>query len=73
VQTSVHYPAIHHFSTYSGPVELPVTDAYSARTVTLPLFAHMTDAQQDLVVDGVEAAIAQALGTHGTSARTTRQ
>jgi dTDP-4-amino-4,6-dideoxygalactose transaminase len=67
VQTSLHYPPVHRFSIYAdaaGGVELPVTDAYAARTVTLPLFAHMTDAQQDLVIE----AAATALSRRGTAA-----
>ena len=59
IQTSMHYPPAHGFSIYRdaprGP--LPLTEDYAARTVTLPLFAHMTDDQQDLVVDGVRAAL----------------
>ena len=56
VQTSVHYPPVHGFSIYAGArAELPVTDAYAARAVTLPLFAHMTREQQDRVVDAVAA------------------
>ena len=38
-------------------IELPVTDEYAARTVTLPLFAHMTEEQQDLVVAAVAGAV----------------
>ena len=53
VQTSVHYPPVHCFSIYAGGHrDLPLTEAYAERTVTLPLFAHMTAAQQDLVVEG---------------------
>jgi dTDP-4-amino-4,6-dideoxygalactose transaminase len=62
VQTSVHYPPVHRFSIYADrPAELPLTDAYGARTVTLPLFAHMTTEQQDLVVDAVSTALERAL------------
>jgi dTDP-4-amino-4,6-dideoxygalactose transaminase len=54
VQTSVHYPPVHTFSVHaSGGVPLPLTEDYAARTVTLPLFAHMTHDQQDLVVTAV--------------------
>lgn len=58
VQTSVHYPAVHHFSIYDDGDQppLPVTEAYAARTVTLPLFAHMTAAQQEQVVEAIRAA-----------------
>ena len=59
VQTSMHYPAVHRFSIYAdGAPELPVTDDYGARTVTLPLFAHMTEAQQDQVLGAVADALA---------------
>jgi len=59
VQTSVHYPPAHRFAIYADArVELPVTDEYAARTLTLPLFAHMTERQQDLVVDAVAGAVA---------------
>src|SRR5215217_6358226 len=58
VQTSVHYPPVHRFSIYNeGAPALPVTEAYSARTVTLPLFGHMTDDQLVLVADGVRDAL----------------
>jgi dTDP-4-amino-4,6-dideoxygalactose transaminase len=56
VQTSVHYPAVHRFSIYDDGPALPVTEAYATRTVTLPLFAHMTAAQQEQVVQVVAAA-----------------
>jgi dTDP-4-amino-4,6-dideoxygalactose transaminase len=57
IQTSVHYPPAHRFSIYSDPeTRLPVTDDYGARTVTLPMFAHMTEAHQDLVIGAVGAA-----------------
>jgi dTDP-4-amino-4,6-dideoxygalactose transaminase len=58
IQTSLHYPPAHRFALYAeGAPDLPTTDAYAARAVTLPLFAHMTDAQVDLVVECVAAAL----------------
>jgi dTDP-4-amino-4,6-dideoxygalactose transaminase len=57
VQTSVHYPPAHRFSIYAGAAELPLTDDYGARAVTLPMFATMTLEQQDEVIDGVRAAL----------------
>lgn len=58
VQTSVHYPPVHHFSIYrDGAPDLPVTDAYGSRAVTLPLFGHMTVSQRELVTDSVHAAL----------------
>jgi dTDP-4-amino-4,6-dideoxygalactose transaminase len=36
-----------------------VTEAYSTRTLTLPLFAHMTRDQAEIVVAELEAACSQ--------------
>lgn len=61
VQTSMHYPPAHRFSIYAdGAPNLPLTDTYAERTVTLPLFAHMTDEQQDQVSEAVAAALGPA-------------
>ena len=66
VQTSMHYPPVHGFSIYSGSrAELPNTEAYAARTMTLPLYAHMSEEQQDLVLDALSAALAAPV--HGRS------
>ena len=63
IQTSVHYPPVHRFSMYSaGSPELPLTDAYGARTVTLPLFGHITDAQLDAVLTAIRRAVSVAGG-----------
>jgi dTDP-4-amino-4,6-dideoxygalactose transaminase len=61
VQTSVHYPPIHRFSAYANGTavrDLPRTDAIAARILTLPLFAHMTDAQVELVADALRSSLA---------------
>src|SRR5215210_1303555 len=64
IQTSIHYPPIHLFSAYAdaGPARpLPKTEDAAARAITLPLFASMTEAQVDLVVDAIlDAAVAAA-------------
>jgi dTDP-4-amino-4,6-dideoxygalactose transaminase len=58
VQTSVHYPPVHRFSVHAdGATSLPITDLYGSRTVTLPLFAHMSEHQQDLVIDCVKSSL----------------
>jgi dTDP-4-amino-4,6-dideoxygalactose transaminase len=57
IQTSLHYPPVHQFSIYADtPTDLPTTVEYAQRTATLPLFAHMTEAQQDHVIDAAIAA-----------------
>jgi dTDP-4-amino-4,6-dideoxygalactose transaminase len=54
VQTSIHYPPVHTLGPYrERGVTLPLTEAYARRTLTLPMFADMTDAQQDLVVSAL--------------------
>jgi dTDP-4-amino-4,6-dideoxygalactose transaminase len=58
IQTSLHYPPAHRFSIYAdGALELPLTEAYAAHAITLPLFATMTDAQQDLVLEALTATL----------------
>jgi dTDP-4-amino-4,6-dideoxygalactose transaminase len=58
VQTSVHYPPVHRFAIYARrSCELPLTDAFAERAVTLPLFPHMTHSQQDLVVEAISRAV----------------
>jgi dTDP-4-amino-4,6-dideoxygalactose transaminase len=58
IQTSVHYPPVHGFSIYAaGAADLPVTDAYAQRAVSLPLFATMTTTQQDEVVAAIHSAL----------------
>ena len=56
VQTSLHYPPIHRFSAYRNTTPerpLPRTEDAAARALTLPLFAAMTDEQQELVVAAI--------------------
>jgi dTDP-4-amino-4,6-dideoxygalactose transaminase len=61
VQTSVHYPPVHRFSIYADRrPELPVTDSYAARAVTLPLFPHMSESQIELVIEVVSRAVSAA-------------
>ena len=56
IQTSVHYPPIHQFSSYRthGAIRpLPATDAVANHLVTLPLFPHMRDADVTAVTSAV--------------------
>jgi dTDP-4-amino-4,6-dideoxygalactose transaminase len=70
IQTSLHYPPVHRFSIYAdGAPELPLTDAYSTRAITLPLFAGMTDEQLDLVVDALRDGLSAPAGRRATAAR----
>jgi dTDP-4-amino-4,6-dideoxygalactose transaminase len=59
VQTSVHYPPAHGFSIYAdGDWDLPATELYGASTISLPMFAHMTEQQQELVLTSLADALA---------------
>ena len=59
IQTSIHYPPIHKFSSYreydgmGASQKLAVTEDIAAREVTLPLYPAMTDEDVTVVVQAV--------------------
>ena len=57
IQTSIHYPPIHRFSSYlsllSCDHRLPLTEEVCSREVTLPLFPHMSQDQVRQVIRAV--------------------
>jgi dTDP-4-amino-4,6-dideoxygalactose transaminase len=58
VQTSIFYPAVHEFTAYRDrfpKISLPNSELAARSEVTLPLFSHMTEAQQEQVVDALAA------------------
>ncbi|HEV3390727.1 MAG TPA: DegT/DnrJ/EryC1/StrS aminotransferase family protein [Solirubrobacteraceae bacterium] len=60
IQTSLFYPAVHEFTAYRARypgVSLPKTELAARSEVTLPLYSHMTEDDQDRVV----AALAEEL------------
>lgn len=59
VQTSVLYPAIHEFTAYkeTSQVRLPRTEHAARRQLTLPLFPHLSEADQDRVVDALNESL----------------
>jgi dTDP-4-amino-4,6-dideoxygalactose transaminase len=59
IQTSVHYPPLHHFSAYRdiGHRPLPRTDQLAERLLTLPLFPHLREEQVDDVADALLLAL----------------
>jgi dTDP-4-amino-4,6-dideoxygalactose transaminase len=69
VQTSVLYPAIHEFSAYAGAAVsgLPRSELAARSQVTLPLFPHLSDAQQERVVDAVRTCLAELRATAPTN------
>ena len=64
IQTSVHYPPIHLFSTYRAVAgrSLPQTEQIAPRLLTLPLYPHMTTEQVDLVCGELLEGIRSAAG-----------
>lgn len=62
IQTSVHYPPIHGFSSFADTPNrrpLPRTEAVAERLLTLPLFPHMEDSQVDLVAEELVEALTE--------------
>ena len=58
IQTSVHYPAIHKFSTYKEHgVVLPQTEYVTDNEVTLPMYAALTSEQVDYICDTFKRAL----------------
>jgi dTDP-4-amino-4,6-dideoxygalactose transaminase len=70
VQTSVLYPAIHEFSAYRELASrgLARSERAARCELTLPLFPHLTEAQQDRVLAGLEQSLAH-LRASAASAR----
>lgn len=59
IQTSIHYPPIHHFSYYQENfpgIHLSKTEEFCARELTLPLHPGMTDHDVKQVVDSFRRA-----------------
>ena len=59
IQTSIHYPPIHTFTSYNGDAKwnLPITEEVAGREVTLPLFPTMSVEDVDEVVSAVCASL----------------
>lgn len=52
VQTSIHFPPLHGSRAHGeARAELPLTDQFAARTVSLPIYPHMKQWQRDLVIE----------------------
>jgi dTDP-4-amino-4,6-dideoxygalactose transaminase len=62
VQTTVLYPALHELSAYrtGGAVSLPRAEHIARAQLTIPLFPHMSEAEQDEVVSTLADALAKA-------------
>jgi dTDP-4-amino-4,6-dideoxygalactose transaminase len=80
VGADIYYPIPVHRQSYIMErglhADLPVTDSAAARTLALPMFPGLTDAEQDQVIDAVRTTVERHLGpgaaaapTAGTAAR----
>jgi dTDP-4-amino-4,6-dideoxygalactose transaminase len=61
IQTSLFYPAVHEFTAYRDRypgVSLPKTERAARSEITLPLFTHMTEDDQDRVVAALMSELA---------------
>lgn len=66
VQTSIHYPPIHHFDYYRHrypDVSLPLTEKIASREVTLPLYPRMSDDDVEYVASVLRKNLLSS-GTH---------
>jgi dTDP-4-amino-4,6-dideoxygalactose transaminase len=70
VQTSVLYPAIHEFSAYAGyaPGPLPRSELVARAEITLPLYPHLAEADQDRVIVAFRETLAELAGSAATQA-----
>jgi dTDP-4-amino-4,6-dideoxygalactose transaminase len=64
VQTSIHYPPVHHFQIYHEAwkergMDLPVTEDVAAREVTLPLYPTMSEEQVKWVVQAIKETMSE--------------
>ncbi|HQR03271.1 MAG: DegT/DnrJ/EryC1/StrS aminotransferase family protein [Proteobacteria bacterium] len=68
IGVGVHYPALHLFTLYRNlgfrPGQFPHAEDVGARTVTLPLFPAMTDADVDRVCAALKPALTQSRRAH---------
>jgi perosamine synthetase len=66
VGADIYYPIPVHRQSYIMErglhADLPVTDAAAARTLALPMFPGLTDAEQGQVIDAVRGAVERHLG-----------
>jgi dTDP-4-amino-4,6-dideoxygalactose transaminase len=64
VQSSIHYPPIHHFKNYEGrreflKADLSFTENVGLRELTLPLYPAMKDMDVEIVVTAIQNQIAK--------------
>jgi len=72
IGADIYYPIPVHRQSYIMErglhADLPVTDAAASRTLALPMYPGLTDAEQDQVIEAVRAAVGRHLGGDAGSA-----
>jgi dTDP-4-amino-4,6-dideoxygalactose transaminase len=52
IQTSIHYPAVHHFTAYiKYSISLPKTDYVTDNEITLPMYSKLTESEIHYICD----------------------
>jgi dTDP-4-amino-4,6-dideoxygalactose transaminase len=74
VQTSVLYPAVHEFTAYLGsqPRPLPRSELAARTQLTLPLYPHLAEGDQDRVVSALRDGLAELSASRGPAPSATR-
>jgi dTDP-4-amino-4,6-dideoxygalactose transaminase len=57
IQTSLHYPPVHRFTAYGVKADVPITEEYARRAVSLPLFPTISEEQIELVIERLAKAL----------------
>jgi dTDP-4-amino-4,6-dideoxygalactose transaminase len=70
VQTSILYPAIHEFTAYASGTQpsLPRSELAARSELTLPLFPHLTDEEQERAVEGLREGLRRHQSTPAATA-----
>lgn len=70
IETSIHFPPLHTSRAYgASTTALPLTEAFAARAVSLPIFPQMEEWQQELVIEAaLEAVTSDRIEPAGKSA-----
>jgi dTDP-4-amino-4,6-dideoxygalactose transaminase len=68
VQTSVLYPSVTELTAYAAPGSCPRAEDVAAREVTLPLYPHLSEADQDLVVEALASEVVAAADARDAAA-----
>lgn len=57
IQSSVHYPAVHRFSIYTGNYNLPKTEYVTDNEITMPMYSKLTEPDVQYIVESLKSSI----------------